>query len=805
MKLKSKLLFISLFGALPALLVMTLLGRAYHAEAIERAKKTLHIKAEALTAQHQAAIEQTRNILAALAQQPTLQAMDNPTCETLLAQEYQPLRDVLANLLVLRPDGRVACNAKAPGKHHRLDDRLYYQRAIARKAFAVGEYIIDRTTGTPVLGMAYPLVRDGQVIMLTTTSIELGDLLKLSQRDVSGRELDLTLIDQRGTVLLHTKNGQDMGITGRNIANTELGKKLLESGPTGIVTLPGLAGKPTLYAHIPLGPVDEPYAHLALGIPLDVLAQRHQDIEQTQLLGALVALVLGLTLASFALNHFLRKRLEPLMDAIHQLQQDKTEALALPSGPRDELGELITAFNGMSATLAHQREMLLHQARRDPLTGLANRLFFAERLTHAIELASREKRILAVLFLDLDHFKTINDSLGHMLGDQLLMAVAHRLQGQLRGEDTLARMGGDEFTLLLETIDGPSFASQVAERLLSELAKPFEVGEHTLFVTASIGIALYPNDGMDAQRLIQRADAALYKSKAEGRNNAHFFSDDLEQAAAERLRLEAALRQALDHQTDEPPPPAASTLPAWGRLVLHYQPQIRLNGQGLVGVEALARWDHPTWGWVSPARFIPITEESGLIVKLGHWVLREACRQFKTWRKQGLAIQYVAVNVSANQLRFDNLVEEVRDALHDFGIQGHHLELEITESALLHAPEEVIRKLHALRDLGVRLAIDDFGTGYSSLLYLKRLPLDRIKIDQGFVRDMLTDPQDEAIVRAVIALGHSLELEVLAEGVDTAEHAARLRELGCESAQGYHFGRPAPGDAFEAKDVPTPH
>ncbi|MEW6764429.1 MAG: EAL domain-containing protein [Pseudomonadota bacterium] len=799
MRIQFKFLLLVLLGALPAVLVLVLLGKAYYHEATEQAEQTLLIQAQRLAEQHQAAIDRTKYILAALAQHPVLQAMDNPACEALLAQQYTPLREVLANLLVLRPDGQVACNAKAPEKHHRLDDRLYYQRAVARGDFAVGDYMIGRTTGTPVLGMAYPLVREGKTVMLTATSIELGLLSEVSHQALYGQDLHLTIIDRHGAILLHAHGGVDEGIAGQNIADTPLGRKLLELGPAGTSELPDLEGEPTLFAHIPLGPEAEPYAYLALGLPLETLAERYKTLERSQLAGALLALVLGLSLASLALTHFLHKRLRPLIEAVRQIREGKAETLALPSGVHDELGELSTAFNDMSSTLASQRNMLLRLAHHDPLTGLPNRLLFAEQLEHAIQVATREKRVLALLFLDLDHFKTINDSLGHALGDQLLKAVAQRLQEQLREEDMLARMGGDEFTLLLENIEGPWYASLVAERLLGELSKPFEVSDNTLFVTASIGIALYPSDGEDAQLLIQRADAALYKSKAEGRNNAHFFSDDLEQAAAERLRMEAGLRQVLDLHAGEAKHPATEAVER-GELLLHYQPQIRLSDEGLIGMEALARWHHPEWGWVSPARFIPVAEDSGLIVKLGQWALREACRQFKTWRKQGLPVQYVAVNISAVQLRFGNLVKEVRDTLHEFGIAGHHLELEITESAILHAPEEVIRKLNALRKMGVRLAIDDFGTGYSSLAYLKRLPLDRIKIDQGFVRDMLTDPQDEAIVRAVIALGHSMDLEVLAEGVETAEHATRLRELGCESAQGYYFGRPAAGEAFPGQD-----
>lgn len=791
LNLQLKLLLPVLLGAIPALIVLVVLGRAYYAEAIEQSEQTLLIQAQRLAERHQAIIDLSEHMLATLATDPILQTMENPACERHLAELYQPVHEVLANLLVMRPNGQVACNAKAPGKHHDLADRLYYQRAMQTGAFAVGQYIIGRTTKTPVLGMAYPLIKDGRTVLLTATSIELGMLNQNAQLELHGEEAHLTVIDRHGHILLRTHKDDPVTALGDNIAATPLGQDLLRGGPAGTFKQIDLTGQPTLFAHAPLGPEAEPYAYLALGLPIKALEHRYEDLEQMQIGAALLALVVGLSLASWVLGSILRQRLLGLIEAVRKLREGQMDARAPLDQAQDELGELTESFNAMADTLAGQQDMLLHLARHDPLTGQPNRLLFAERVEQAIAHAQREGQSLALIFLDLDHFKLINDSLGHAFGDCLLQAVAQRLRATLRSEDTLARMGGDEFTLLIERANEPEDVILVAQRLLAAFATPFELEGHSLYLTASLGIAIYPRDGDNAKHLMQRADAALYKSKAEGRNTFHFFSDDLEQAAAERLQLENALRHVLDEMATGHP--SGTENPGrHGELLLHYQPQVRLSDGHIMGVEALARWHHPAWGWISPARFIPVAEDSGLILRLGRWALREACLQFKQWRQQGLAYDYIAVNVSAVQMRFGNLVEDVRQVLHETGVAGHHLELEITESAILHAPEEAVRQLQALHAMNVRLAIDDFGTGYSSLAYLKRLPLDRVKIDQGFVRDMLTDPQDEAIVRAVIALGHSLGLEVLAEGVETAAHAARLCELGCESAQGYHFGRPAP-------------
>ncbi len=452
------------------------------------------------------------------------------------------------------------------------------------------------------------------------------------------------------------------------------------------------------------------------------------------------------------------------------------------SAVHDELGQVVNYLAVLTdiKDFKHIQDELAFLAHHDPLTSLPNRTLFNELLGQAIVRVTRTETQLALLLLDLDRFKNVNDSLGHAVGDRLLVEVAQRLKETLRGVDIVSRIGGDEFNLLLDQLDAPADAGLAAERLIAAIAQPYEIDGNMLYVGASIGITLWPSDAHDIPTLHRNADTALHHAKAEGRGTYRYFAKELAESARARQAMETLLRQAMDE----------------GQLELHYQPQVILHDGRLMGVEALARWNSPTQGAVSPARFIPLAEETGLIVALGDWALKTACQQMRHWLEGADAPSYVAVNVSAMQLTRGNLVESVRAALFDSGIDPGHLELEITESFVMTSPDAAMATLDALKALGVRMAIDDFGTGYSSLAYLKRLPVSRLKVDQGFVRDMLEDANDLAIVTAVISLGHSLGLDVLAEGVETEAHAEKLRLLGCDAAQGWLYGRPGPASAL---------
>jgi diguanylate cyclase (GGDEF)-like protein len=429
-----------------------------------------------------------------------------------------------------------------------------------------------------------------------------------------------------------------------------------------------------------------------------------------------------------------------------------------------------------TAMLEVSEEKYRTLAHRDPLTGLPNRMLFAEMLAHAIVHADHHQSQFALLYLDLDNFKTINESLGHTLGDQLLIMVGERLQALLPERDMIGRIGGDEFNILLDCSDPTSAVDLTAQRMIDALAEPFVLDGHSVFAGISIGIALYPADGSNAETLQSNADAALHQAKLHGRGILRFFSPELTSRAKERLTLEADLRYALDGTG----------------LEVYYQPQVDLISGRIVGLEALARWQHPTRGMVMPGEFIPLAEESGLIVRLGDWVLHAACRQIKAWSLAGLTPRQTAVNISAIQLSRGRLVDSVRTALADTGISPDQLELEITESFVMVDRENAFRTLAELKALGVRLSIDDFGTGYSSLAYLQQLEVHKLKIDISFVRDMASNSGNASIVKAIIALGHSLGLEVIAEGVEDQGQARYLRSLQCDVMQGYLVSQPLP-------------
>ncbi len=460
----------------------------------------------------------------------------------------------------------------------------------------------------------------------------------------------------------------------------------------------------------------------------------------------------------------------------------------------DELGELGAAFIAMGKNLSSYARQIEDLAFRDALTGLPNRRQFMERLEAAIGLAQRSGRSVGLVFLDIDNFKLINDSLGHQPGDELLKEVAQRLCWATRAADyvgrpvatdpgsLVARLGGDEFIVMLAELKDRRAAASAARRLQEKLRDPFRIAGHELHVTASIGVSVFPTDADTAEGLIRGADAAMYKAKASGRNSVQFYSEELNAAAYRRLSLESRLRRAVNGEG----------------LSLHYQPQVDAASGTVVGFEALLRWTDAELGQVPPDVFIPVAEEGGLILPIGEWVLREACRQTAQWQQAGLGPVVVAVNLSAIQLMRQDMSSHLSALLDEYRLQPAAIELELTETSLMVSGVEANRRLQALRDIGVSIALDDFGTGYSSLSYLRRLPVDKLKIDRSFIRDIETDPGDASIVAAILAMARALGIPTVAEGVETRGQLAYLRERGCTFVQGYLYGRPTPAQAATA-------
>jgi diguanylate cyclase (GGDEF)-like protein/PAS domain S-box-containing protein len=451
---------------------------------------------------------------------------------------------------------------------------------------------------------------------------------------------------------------------------------------------------------------------------------------------------------------------------------------------RDAAGDVshfVAALYDITSMKRYETE-LEFQASRDTLTGLANRVMLHDRLSLAIAQAKEEEQTVWVVFLDLDRFKFINDTLGHRAGDLLLKTLARRLFRSLRTFDTAARLGGDEFVLILPQREGQPLDARRLQGIMDAIAAPVSVEGHNFFLTCSLGIAKYPADGEDPELLIKHADIAMYRAKQSGRNNFQFYTSAMNEQALERLQIESNLRRALER----------------GEFVLHYQPKVEVATGRVSGMEALIRWSHPELGMVPPGRFIGLAEETGLIVQIGAWVTRTACAQNKAWQDAGLPPVRVSVNLSARQFAQKNLVQSIADVLRDTGLEARYLEIELTESLVMTDVEHAIDMLQQLKLLGVKLSIDDFGTGYSSLAYLKRFPIDVLKIDQSFVRDIAVDFNDAAITVSIISLGHNLKLKVIAEGVETEEQLAYLRHHGCDEVQGYLFSRPLPAAEFEA-------
>ncbi|MCH9743219.1 MAG: EAL domain-containing protein [Proteobacteria bacterium] len=775
-KLKSlevKLLLPSLIALIPVLGLLFWFGQTELEQRLQSKSHLLTEKAVELNERFADRIQQAEIALSTIAQNPVLYDLDLATCQNVAEQQYHVLSQQLANLLILDAQGKTIANAKSPSKLHDLHDRAYYQRAMQSKHFSIGDFTLGRTTNTPVLGMAYPMVINGQVVFLAASSIELSQISTEFAQVLAHSNLELTIVDSNGKLLTHWQQNKQFLPIGIDVANSAFVQKTLSQREGSVFEAPNLMGNESLVSYRPLVYDGQLYGYLALSYPLSEINAFTAQYHLAQFAIILFVFLSSMLLAALIVRRLIRKRLNPMLRVVERLRQGELGAQLPDDGSNDELSELTTRFNHMSTQIAEHQAHLFQLAYHDPLTELYNKSYMQNYLNVWVE--ARPVAHISLFLIDIDNFRLINDSLGHHTGDLLLQQLAQRLKLLSDESDLLAHLGGDEFAYVLLNRDKEQ-TQNFAKKVLQLFRQSLLVLEHELTITASIGIANYPDDAAGATHLFQHADAALHKAKQEGRDQFRCYSVEMKEALSERLVVENALRVALAKNEG---------------LVLYYQPQVDVDGV-VHSFEALIRWQQTPQVLVAPDAFIPIAEQSGLIVALGNWVLNEACQQMRRWLDAGYLVDYVAVNVSAMQLHMGDLVQEVAQALEKAGIPAHRLELEITESFVVKHPEQAIGVLQQLKAMGVALAMDDFGTGYSSMLYLKRLPLTRIKVDQGFVRNMLVDPHDIAIVGAIIALGHSFGLQVVAEGVESQEHIMRLRAMGCDMMQGYAFGKPVP-------------
>ena len=516
---------------------------------------------------------------------------------------------------------------------------------------------------------------------------------------------------------------------------------------------------------------------------LDKAALQHVlSTNRQQFLLLLVTLAAAiLLLLRYLFQQGLAHPLERLMQQISRIEaHDYTPSEPLHTG--DELQAISKNINRLAATVREREEELEHLSTHDPLTALPNHRLFSQRLHHAMEVARRNRTKAALLFLDIDQFKQVNDTLGHNIGDELLKQAATRLTQSLRRSDTLARIGGDEFNILIENVEQLSTVETVVQKLHADFQRPYHCSGHEINTTISIGIALYPDDGQDSITLIKNADLAMYKSKDSGRNSYSFFSQELSNLLSERTEKTRALKAAIE---------------TGGEFTLLYQPKISLKHYRVNGIEALIRWNSPKYGFVRPDQFIALAEETGLIIPIGEWVLKQACSDFTMLQNTGYHMDHISINVSGVQLRNSDMIATLEKTIADTGIPAHHIELEITESYIATEGEAALNTLKQFRDMGIKLAVDDFGTGYSSMSYLKQLPITRLKIDKSFIDGVPNDPEDVAIANAIIALAKSFNLSITAEGVETVEQVAFLDAGHCDEAQGYLYAKPLDIEAFQ--------
>lgn len=780
--LRARILSLALAASLLPMLAILWLLLDNREATTEQAHQRLSVRAQAIANELDDRIAGTAQLLFGLARVPLVGGNDKAACSDFLADVLKA-HPQYTGLLTIRPDGQLHCDSLRSGRTLNLTDRNYFQRALTANAPVI-EPAIGRLTGKAVLQIAYPVRKPGGALhYVLLASLDMQAYGETIATALPYPRMNFQVWNQDGSVVM---DYPAKGAVRRPVTLAE--RSYMLASDTGRTQTLGEGQQAHIWVNALLPRTREPGLRLALSVPHAEL-YRGIDRQFQHAVSSLLAMGALVFLFAAALGEFaVRRQTAHLMQAISRLDQGQFNHPIGAPYPRGELGQVMAALDRMTASMAQQQqvirshtELLEHQASIDALTGLANRNLLTDRLNHALIYARRAHRVAAVLMLDLDRFKTVNDSLGHSQGDLLLQTVANRLLSCVREGDTVARLGGDEFVIVLTDMADASDVVPVAQKILSALAQPVELGRQVLSVTTSLGIAVYPRDGTSADTLLQHADTAMYRAKDQGGHAMAFFTADMMQATIDRLRVEAGLRRAL----------------AEGELRLHFQPIVDAATGRIHAAEALVRWMDPERGLVMPGQFIAIAEETGLIGPMGEWVLREACAQALSWQAQGLGAIPVAVNLSPRQFSDPALAHVVTQALQHTHCPPDLLQLEITESMIMERPDDALRTMHQLQALGIVLSVDDFGTGYSSLSHLKRFPVSKLKIDRAFVRDLCTDPHDAVIVDAVVTLARKLGLSTVAEGVETIEQQSMLKQLGCDQYQGYLFAKPCTAAEFE--------
>lgn len=773
--LRTLVVLLVLAAVTPALILI------FYTASDQRRAAEEHVQAEALrfariaSAQQQRFIEGARQLLVALAKLPEVRHAQGDACTSAFADLLSAF-PFYANLGVIDAEGMIVCSALPFNRPLSAAHRTYFQRALATREFAVGDYQIGSITKRATINFGYPVLNArGGVHAVVFAAMDLAWLNHLAAEANMPVGSALTVIDRQGAVLV--RYPETDGWVGRQIGDQGFLHTVLAQGE-GVTTAREPDGVEHLVAFTPLSEVPEAgYAYVSIGIPRKAAFADADQTLRRNLVGLGLVWVLALAAAWAGCDVFLLRRVNAIVAATRRLSAgDLGARTGLPSSD-SELGQLARAFDEMATSLQRQTAAVAHQATHDLLTQLPNRALLHDHLEQAIKLAQREQTSVALLLLDINLFKEINDTLSHRNGDLLLQQLGPRLRRVLRESDLIARLGGDEFAVLLPDADIEQ-AVVVAQKVLDVFQEPFPLGEATVTVGAGIGIAIYPLHGDSADQIMQRADVAMYVAKEAG-NEYFVYAAERDHYDPDRLTLISDLRRAIDNN----------------QLFLQYQPKIDINAGRTIGVEALLRWRHPDRGLIPPDTFIVLAEHAGLIKPLTLWVLTAALRQCRTWQEAGLPIP-VAVNLSARSLQDPGLVDQVAAILHHADVAPECLELEITESVVMADPERALEILTRLHAMGVRMSVDDFGTGHSSLTYLRKLPIQSIKIDRSFVGPMVRNPDDAVIVRSIIELAHTLGFKVVAEGVETQETWGHLARLGCNEAQGYYMSRPLAADAL---------